>query len=176
LILVVLNLAAQVSATRQLEPVELRARLLAPMTTQFTRKGDMVSAWVLAPGRLQGSILEGDVREVRGGAASSKHASIQFQFLALHVSGSTIPVSARVLRVASSKGREGLDDDGLAIEIEQGAEHRGKLSSIASALHIAGGKQESASHLTGPIRMSTNAMSVSLATGSEFVIHIEAKE
>jgi len=174
-IFVVVNLAAQTAATHGFEPVELRASLLSPMTTKLTRKGDIVSARVLEPDRLQGAILEGDVRDVRGGGASGKHASIQFQFHTLHMPGSTVPVSARLLSLASSKRRKDADDDGLAIEIER-AGHGGGLSSVASALRNAGGKQDSTSHLTGPIRISTTAASLSLATGSEFVLHIEAKE
>jgi hypothetical protein len=171
LILVAVNLAAQAPAAPQLEPVELHARLLSPMTTRLTRKGDMVSAQILAAGRLQGGILEGDVSDVHGAGASGKQASIQFQFHTLHLSGSAVPVSARLLGLASSKGRKDVDDDGLSIAIDQRAEHGGGLSSVASALHIAGGKQGS-----GSIRISTTAASLSLATGSEFVLHIEAKQ
>jgi len=169
------DLAAQVAAAHGFEPVELRASLLSPLTSKFTRKGDIVSVRVLEPDRLQGSILEGDVREAHDGGAPKKNASIQFQFHTLHLSGSTVLVSARLLRLANSKGQKDVDDDGLSIEIDQGAE-RGRLSSVTSALHISGSKQGSTSHLTGPIRVSTTSASLSLATGSELVLHIVAKE
>src|ERR1700690_2894577 len=42
-----------------------RVRLLAPISTKFNRKGDMVSARVLAPAKFQDRILEGDIREVK---------------------------------------------------------------------------------------------------------------
>jgi hypothetical protein len=176
LFLGVVDLAAQVAAPHGFAPIELRASLLSPLTSRFTRKGDIVSVRVLEPDRLQGSILEGDVREAHDGGASNKCTSIQFQFHRLHLSGSTILVSATLLRLANSRGQKDVDDDGLSIEIDQGAERGGGLSSVTSALHISGSKQGSTSYLTGPIRVSTTSASLSLAIGSELVLHIMAKE
>jgi len=173
-ILAAMNMAAEGPAPRKLEPVELRVRLLAPMTSNFTRKGDLVSAKVLDSGWLQGGILEGDVRDVRAGT-SGKHASIQFQFHTLHASGATILISARLLRLTGSGGRDGLDDEGQAVEIDQHGEHGGGLRSVASALHVGSGKQDP-SRAAGPIRISTNAANLTLGVGGEFAVHVEPKE
>jgi hypothetical protein len=164
--------AQTTSAT--LQEVELRVRLLAPLTTKLSRKGDLVSAAVVEPTGINGGILEGDVREIKGGAAQ-KTATIQFQFHTLHLSGKAMPVNIVVLNVANSKHELGMDEEGMQLESDKGALGTGKISSVGSALskfHVGGGKSPGS---PGVFRLLTHAPSLSLAVGSEMVVQANTK-
>jgi hypothetical protein len=71
--------AAQTSGEATASVAPWRVRLLAPLTTKFNRKGDMVSARVVEPTAYQGSVLEGVVREIKAGSAAGKgfHHSVR---------------------------------------------------------------------------------------------------
>jgi hypothetical protein len=164
--------AQTTSAT--LKDVELRVRLLAPLTTKLSRKGDLVSAAVMEPAGFDGGILEGDVREIKGGAAQ-KSSVVQFQFHTLHLSGKAMPVNIVVLNVANSKHELGMDEEGTLLESDKGALGTGKLSSLGSALgkfHVGGGKSSGG---PGVFRLLTHAPNLALAVGSEMVVQANTK-
>jgi hypothetical protein len=159
-----------------IKDAELRVRLLAPLTTKLNRKGDLVSAEVVEPASFGGAILEGDVREVKGGTAQ-KSSTIQFQFHTLHIAGKALPVNAAVLNVANSKQQSGIDEDGTVLESDKGTLATGKLSSLGSALgsklRIGGGKSSSAA--STPFRLLTRAPNFSLAVGGEMLVQINQR-
>ena len=108
-----------------LKDVDLRVRLLAPLSTKLSRKGDLVSAVVVEPHGYEGGILEGDVREVKGGS-SQKTATVQFQFHSLHLSGIAVHLNA-VLNVANSKQQLGVDDEGAQLGKRQRCASHGEI-------------------------------------------------
>jgi hypothetical protein len=142
-------LSGQVKAPVLDRETELSVRLLAPLTTRLSRKGDVVSAKVLSPPALEGGILEGEVREVRAGA--SKGATIRLQFQVLHASGTALPVRATVIDVSNSGGKQGLDDDGSAIQI--------KPEAAGSA-----------------IRLTAAAANLGLGVGAQLTVRVESKQ
>jgi hypothetical protein len=156
-----------------IKDAELRVRLLAPLSTRLNRKGDLVSAAVIEPASFDGGILEGDVREVKGGSGQ-KTSMVQFQFHTLHIQGKHLPVNASVLNVANSKHQLGIDEEGEQLESDKGILGTGKLSSLGSALgnklHMGGGKSYGGGGT--PLRVLTRAPDLSLAVGSEMVVQI----
>lgn len=155
--------------------VALRVRLLAPLSTKLSRKGDLVSASVVEPAAYEGGILEGDVREIKGGP-SQKTATVQFQFHTLHLSGKAVQLSVAILNVGNSKQELGLDEEGAQLESDKGALATGKLSSLGSALgrlHLGGGKSTSGG--SGSFRLQTHSPQLSLAVGSEMVVQVNSK-
>jgi hypothetical protein len=138
----------------------LRVRLLAPLTTRFNRKGDMVSARVVEPAALAGGILEGDIRDLKTGGPG-KEATIQFQFQTLHVADKALPVTAAVLEVANSKHQSGLDEDGSPLDTG-GRSHSGKGAGISRG--------------SEPARLTVKAAAVSFAAGSEFLLQVEPRK
>src|SRR5450432_61691 len=76
--------AAQDAETSLPSGAKWRVRLQAPLSTSFSRKGDMVSARVLEPAVFQGAILEGVIRDLKAGGDPARVSSIQFDFVTLH--------------------------------------------------------------------------------------------
>ena len=141
-----------------------RARLLAPLTTQFSRKGDMVAAQVIEPAQMQGGILVGEVQEVKAGGSAGKVSTIQFEIQTLHMAGKAAPLSATLTEIRNNRGQAGTDEEGNALESGGGT-----LSMVGSA--ITGVFSRSA----GPVHLTAKAANLSFATGSEMVLQVQGR-
>jgi hypothetical protein len=156
------------------DPTDMRVRLLAPFSTKWNRKGDVVSASVLEPVKYQGAILEGDIREIRAGEASpNKRSLIQFQFHTLHSSGAAIPVLANLVAIANSKNQPDIDEDGSALESGGATGLAGFRSTVAGRLHR--GANDTGPISANPSRLSSRAPHLSFATGSEMALRFKVK-
>jgi len=138
-----------------------RVRLLAPLTTKFSRKGDLVSAQVVEPSMYAGGILEGDVREIRPGG-SGKSSSVQFEFHTLHIAGKLLPVTASLTEISNSRHQSGTDDEGNALDA---AKHgvAGKVTSVFS-------------HGGSGVNLAAKSASLSFGPGSEFVLQVQFRK
>jgi hypothetical protein len=141
--------------------VSSRVRLLAPLTTKFNRKGDMVSARVLEPAGYRGAILEGVIREVKAGGAAGKTSSVQFEILALHLAGEAIPVTAALIEVTNSRGAPNVDEG--KVPLESGA---GGKSASGGLLHRGPGLP----------RIATQSADLTFAPGSEFGFELRPRK
>lgn len=139
----------------------MRVRLLAPLTTKFNRKGDMVSASVVEPAGLAGAILEGEIHDLKAGG-SGKESAIQFEFHTFHVGDKISLVSAAIVEVSNSKHGSGVDDDGTPLE-SGGRTGSGKVVGIFPR----GGDSA---------RLVTKSGPISLASGSEFVLQVQPRK
>jgi hypothetical protein len=164
LLLVWAGFAQGDAATEASTGVTARVRLLAPLTTKFSRKGDLVSARVLLPANYQGSILEGEVREVRAGGPGGKSSYVEFDFHALHVGDKVLPVSASIVESLNSRSQSELDEEGSALETT-GRGVAGKL--------IAGVFTRNSAAL---LRLSAKAPDLSFLPGSEFVLQLQFRK
>jgi len=152
---------AQTAAQAPLSAPCWRVRLLAPLTTRFNRKGDMVSARVLEPAAYQGSVLEGVIREIKAGGAAGRDSTIQFEFHTLHAPGEDIAVTAALVGAANSRGEAGADES---------------ESPLVAGSHTLGGKLDSGEPQRGPPRLSVRARHLSLAPGSELALQVKIKQ
>ena len=143
-------------------PATLKVRLLAPLTTKFNRKGDLVSAQVLEPAAYAGGILEGEIREIK---ASPKDSSVQFEFHTLHLAGKASPVTAALMETANSRHQSGTDDDGNALETSKHGV-TGKISGVTGVF----------SHGGGALRLAAKSANLSFAPGSELVLQVQFRK
>jgi hypothetical protein len=139
----------------------LRVRLLAPLTTKFSRKGDMVSARVMEPGEYQNGILEGEVHEVKAAGTGGRTAWVQFDFQKLHISNQVLAVNVSLVGVANSRHEPAVDEDGRAVEVGSRGGGGKRASGAASAVAAT------------PLRLSANGPHVSFAAGSEFTLEMQ---
>jgi hypothetical protein len=133
----------------------LRVRLLAPLTTKFNRKGDMVSASVVEPAGYAGAILEGEIHDLKAGG-TGRESAIQFEFHALHVGDKVFPVGASLSEVSNSSHNAGVDDDGTPLET--------------------GGRTNTGKGAGNLPRLTVKSGPLSLAPGSEFVLVIQPRK
>ncbi len=104
------------SQTKQ-EPVELKARLLAPISTKTSKAQDVFTAIVDAPPQYQGAILNGRITSVNAPSRGmgKGNPSIGFQFETITFQGATNKIAADLGEVSNSKGVKDVDEEGRAI-------------------------------------------------------------
>jgi hypothetical protein len=141
-----------------------RVRLLAPLNTDFSRKGDMVAAQVLEPAEMQGGILVGEVQEVKAGGGPGKVSTIQFEIQTLHMGGKAAPMSAVLTEIRNSRGQSGTDEQGAALESGGGA-----LSAVSSKITGV------FSRGVEPARLTAKAANLYFAAGSEMVLQAQGR-
>jgi hypothetical protein len=127
-----------------------RARLLSPLSSEFSRKGDLVSLRVLAPEAFAGSGLEGCIREL-------KPASLQIEFSRLHTPDGELAVAALSAELFNRRREKGVDDLGGAVEVA--------------------GRGAAASRKSPPVlRFSFKGSRFLLAAGAELVLQLQRRE
>jgi hypothetical protein len=141
-----------------------KVRLLAPLNTEFSRKGDMLAAQVMEPARMQGGILVGEVQEVKAGGGPGKVSTIQFEIQAIHMAGKAAPVTATLTEIRNSRGQAGTDEEGATLE------------SGGGALSVVGSKITGVlSRGPGPVHLSAKAANLYFAAGSEMVLQAQGR-
>ncbi len=163
---------------------DFRIRLLSPMNTQTSRKGDKVTAQVVDPDAFSGDILEGTVRNSKSGGKVNGKSVLNFTFETLHHGRLSMAVRANVKQVANSRGQRNVDEEG---QIVQKKSNIGKVAA-ATALGAligglaAGGKGAAIGAGVGVaaslilIEMTAQGANVSFAPGSEFIVGIRAAQ
>ena len=145
------------------------ARLLAPLTTRFSRKGDLVSAVITEPASYQNAMLEGEVHEVRGGAGNGGRAVLAFRLFTLHSNGQAIPVAISLVDASNSKRELQLDEAGASLEL--GKSGGGAVGRLTSILRRGSGGDSGGAVL----RIEAKAQDVSLDVGSQLTLHMTKK-
>jgi hypothetical protein len=138
-----------------------QVRLLSPVSTQFSRVGDIVTARVVSPAAYQGGILEGEIRNVKTGDSSGKSAMVQFDFHTLHTAKEVLPVSVALVETLNSRRQSGVDEDGTVLE---------------TGIRGQGGKRAGGVSSRGSLRLAAKAANLSFAPGSEFVLQVQIRK
>jgi len=119
------------------QDVEIQAELMNGIGTGTSRKGDLISARVLAPAALQGDMLDGKVNDSKAGGKIGGRSVLSFSFETLRHGGQAIPLSAQVRSVANSKGQMNADEEGRVIRGSSG--NVGKVAGGTGAGALIGG-------------------------------------
>ncbi len=163
---------------------EFRVRLLAPLSTETNRKGDKITAQVLAPGEFAGAMMEGEVKESKSGGKVSGKSVLNFTFQTVVTKdGKSIPVSSEVKSLINSKGKANVDEEGRVVEKKSNV---GKLAAVtgAGALigAIAGGGRGAAIGAGAGaaaslilIQVAAKGANVTFAPGSEVLLSVRER-
>jgi len=119
------------------QDVEIQAELMNGIGTGTSRKGDLISARVLAPAALQGDMLDGKVNDSKAGGKIGGRSVLSFSFETLRHGGQVIPLSAQVRSVANSKGQVNTDEEGRVVRGSSG--NVGKVAGGTGAGALIGG-------------------------------------
>lgn len=113
------------------EKTEMRVKLLAPVSTAANKKGDKITAMVIAPAEWQGASIEGEIRESKSGNKFKGKSTLLFAFHTLYPKqGEPIPVASDVKAFTNSKGQANVDEEGFIIE------KKNNLGKVAAASGI----------------------------------------
>jgi hypothetical protein len=167
-----------------LEPdTELRVRLLAPLSTETNRKGDKITASVIAPEQFAGGTVEGEVRESKSGRKIRGTSVLNFTFHTLTYDGNTVPIQSQVKAFYNSQGQQNVDEEGRIITRKSNVRKAAAATGVGAVIGaIAGGARGAAigAGIGGAaslilIQVAAKGAIISFAAGSEFVLSVKPR-
>jgi hypothetical protein len=163
---------------------EFRAKLLGPLNTQTSRKGDAVTAQVISPQAFQGGILEGKVQESKSGGKVKGTSVLNFSFDKLNHNGKVIPVQSSIKGVVNSKGVQNADEEGRVVKKKNNLGKMAIATGLGAAIGAAVGGGKGAAIGAGAgaaaglifIEVGVEGANVSFAPGSEFILAVKEQQ
>ena len=158
---------------------EFQVKLLSPINTQTSRKGDKITAQVLDPAPFKGDILEGRIDEAKSGGKIKGKSVLHFTFQTLN-HGRAIPVQSSVKSVTNSQGKQDVDEEGQIIKKKNNLGKAavgtgvgaliGGIAGGAKGAAIGAGVGAAASIVF--IEVAVSGANVSFAPGSQFLLTV----
>jgi hypothetical protein len=166
------------------QETEFRAKLLSPVDTETSKKGDKLTAQVTAPPAFAGDILEGQVRESKGGAKVKGNAVLNLAFETLNHAGQRVPIQASVKSVVNSQGKQDVDEEGRVVRKKNSLGKAAVGAGIGALIGgiAGGGKGAAIGAAAGAgaalvlIEVAAEGARVSFAAGSEFVLAVKQRQ
>ena len=164
------------------QDTDLCVKLLTPISTETSRKGDKITAQVIGPQGFNGDILEGTVRNSTSGGKVHGKSVLNFTFETLHHQKQAIPVQATVKQLFNSQGKQDVDEEG---QIVQKKSNVGKLAAATAVGALigglaGGGKGAAIGAGVGAVgalvlvEVATKGNNISFAAGSEFNLAVRS--
>jgi OOP family OmpA-OmpF porin len=158
------------------QELELQVELLNRVGTESSRPGDPVSARIVSPASLQGSVLEGKVNQSVSGPRSRGASTLYFGFDVLRHGGAAIPIRSRVVTVVGGAGCINVDGQGRIVCRPANPKPSSGTGGLGRALGGAvsgrgariGGAMDQTAGAAG--QASSQAPDLSYAAGSRFVL------
>jgi len=167
---------------------EFRVRLLSPISTETSHKGDRITAEVIEPAvfRSEQYYLEGKVKESKSGNKYHGKSVLAFYFYSLQKQNGTGPIhiDSSIKSVMNSRHEQDVDEEGQVIEKKNNLP-KVALATGAGALVgglLGGGKGAAIGAGIGAaaalvlIEVSVEANNVSFGAGSEFIMSVKKHE
>lgn len=110
-------------------------RLVAPLSTKTSQKGQEVTAEVVTPAQYEHWFMIGQVDKSVSSGSFKKKSELRFSFHSLVNKDGTskIPVSAIVVSFTNSKGVQNTDEEGQIVESKNEAGKAAAIGAIAGA-------------------------------------------
>jgi hypothetical protein len=117
---------------QQSSPIHIVVRLTARVAASSAKKGDSITASVVAPPNLKGDIVEGRIADAKSSGAANKESRLKLQFQRLAHQGRWIPINAEVTGFRNSAGQADVDEEGNVIRRSNGLGKMALLTAIAA--------------------------------------------
>jgi hypothetical protein len=182
--LLILLTAGLVTAPGQIKDnTEFRVKLTAPLSTETNRKGDKITALVLLPPEFANSIVEGEVKESKGGGKVTGKSILNFTFQNLVQGDKTIEVNSEVKAIYNSKGKENVDEEGRIIEKKSNVGKVAAVTGIGALIGGLAGGAKGAGIGAGAgaaaalvlIQVGAKGAQISFAPGSEILLSVRER-
>ncbi|WP_263352912.1 hypothetical protein [Acidicapsa acidisoli] len=170
-----------------LKDFEMTVRLLSPISTKTSHKGDKFSAQVLTPNGFRNAVIEGHINSVKRAAKQDK-AEISFAFETITLSGVAHFIRADLKEVSNSSGVKNVDEEGRAIgkSSKKKAIESAAVASAAGGILgavLGGGRGAAIGSTTGAvagllfaIKFTTSGSDMEFAPGSQFVLDVSDRQ
>jgi len=162
---------------------EFRVKLLGPISTETSRKGDKITALVISPQQFANYFMEGQIRQSKSGKGKSS-LSFYFDTLETPDHSAATHVESSIKYVVNSQGKADVDEEGNVIRKTNNL-GKAALATGAGALIGAlagGGKGAAIGAGAGAaaalvfIEVGVQAPKVRFAEGSEFVMTVKQRQ
>ena len=162
---------------------EFVVKLLGPISTESSKKGDKITAQVMSPPEFQNAVMEGTVKEAKSGGKINGKSVLNFTFETLNAKSGPIPVQSSVKSMVNSQGKANVDEEGRVIEKKNNL-GKAAIATGAGALigGIAGGGKGAAIGAgVGAaaslifIEVAVKGANVNFAPGSQFVLEVKER-
>jgi OmpA-OmpF porin, OOP family len=169
-------IAILLSVFAQAQETEFRVELMNRISTDASRKGDLVSVRITSPAAFQGSVMEGKIVQSVSGAKSNGESVLDIDFDILRHQGSVTPINSRIKSVANSRGQVNVDEEGRIIGRAGSSSQAPKNPGLGRAIGgLAGGRTAnigaSVDNAVGSLfRVSSNAPNLRFEPGAKFTM------
>jgi hypothetical protein len=158
----------------------MRVKLLSPISTESSQPNDRITAQVLTPPGYAGAMLEGKVREAKGGKKIKGSASLNFTFDTLHLNGQQRTIQSTIQSVVNSQGAKDVDEEGRVVKKKNTLGKAALATAIGAGIGAAIGGGRGAAIGAGAgaaagilmIQLAVDGAQVSFAPGSEFDLRV----
>jgi hypothetical protein len=163
---------------------EFVVKLMSPISTKTSQRGDSFTAQVVSPAEYQGAVMEGKITDVKKAKKGNAKAAILFQFQTLTVGDKTAPITADLKQVANSKGVKEVDEEGRAIGKSSNKKKAGSALAGAAVGSLIGGLAGgakgaavgagagAAAGLLFAVTLTASGTDMEFAPGSEFTLAV----
>lgn len=172
---------APASAAAQGMP--MTAQLSSALNSGSVHKGDIVEAQVTSPASFQGDTISGKVTQ---SGSSHGTSTLQITFDSLRHAGIVVPIAVTIQSISNSKGQQGVDEGGAAINATtlpgKAASHGSRWGSNIGGLiggtsgEVVGDASDASSTKGAPpsIQMSASGSGFQLAAGATFGFSVQS--
>jgi len=177
---------ALLSAKEKVIPkdTEFKVKLLSPVDTATSKKGDKLTAVVETPPEFAGDAMEGLVREVKGGNKFKGKAVLNVAFEVLNHGGERVPVQAAVKSLLNSKGKANVDEEGRVIRKKNSLAKAAAGAGVGALIGglAAGGAGAAIGALAGGaamvvlVQIGSDGPRISFAAGSEMILGVKQRK
>jgi hypothetical protein len=170
-----------------LNNAEMTVKLLSPISTKTSQKGDKFSAQVIAPESYKDAVVEGHINEVKKAEKRDK-SQISFAFETMTASDATHPIQADLKEITNSRGVKSVDEEGRAVGKTSVKKSVGAAAIGGGAGALLGGKlggakgaaigagAGAAAGLLFAINFTTDGSDMEFAPGSQFLLVVSDRE
>ncbi|MDM7994911.1 MAG: OmpA family protein [Acidobacteriota bacterium] len=171
-----IGLALLMTGVVHAQEVEFQVELMNRVGTETSRKGDLVSARIIAPASFQGNMLEGKITESISGAKVRGDSILDIDFDMMRHANMVTPLSSRIKSVSNSKGNVNVDEEGRIVGRAGNSNQSSRTSGLGRALGgLAGNRAARVGNAvdnaaSALFRVSSDAPNLRFDPGSKFVL------
>jgi len=171
-----IGLALLMTGVVHAQEVEFQVELMNRVGTETSRKGDLVSARIIAPASFQGNMLEGKITESISGAKVRGDSILDIDFDMMRHANMVTPLSSRIKSVSNSKGNVNVDEEGRIVGRAGNSNQSSRTSGLGRALGgLAGNRAARVGNAvdnaaSALFRVSSDAPNLPFDPGSKFVL------
>ena len=170
-------------ALAQSPEIRVTARLLGPISTDTSQKGDRITAEIREPEASLGDVLEGRITESKSGQKLKGESVLTFTFDTWHHGSQAIPIQSSVASLSNSRGQQNVDEEGRVIRKSNNLGKAALITALGAGIGAAAGGAKGAAIGAGAgaaasllfVKLAVKGPKISFDAGSRFQLVIRER-